>query len=338
MRQGKVSIASCPAQVKTQIDPTGEDKHEATKDEPTDGNKDEPTGRAIGTSHGFRLPAATALCIQGGIPHCNDGVGDLRRGGQWGCLRLPMLFCFTGSQDPLPNSLAFAINSVFPSHWGVSLGTVCQLSSSRLLPNVAIPCHPFSHPIHPRHVPLTPPFHPQRNCPTLSRARAPALGTWATLPEKEPARRARAAAVGASLPGWVCCIFFCLALVAFMDSPLLLCPPRLGAPATTGSSSSINCTESRLTALPNNLQPATKPPGNGRPSKKPSTCGIRYVCKSRVMLGWKGRSFMISLSRTTSAACGWNCSWAATGSEASSTFLGGSRDRKKVPLPAVVPE
>ena len=44
MRQGKVSIASCPAQVKTQIDPTGEDKHEATKDEPTDGNKDEPTG------------------------------------------------------------------------------------------------------------------------------------------------------------------------------------------------------------------------------------------------------------------------------------------------------
>ena len=71
--------------------------------------------------------------------------------------------------------------------------------------------------------------------------RAPALGTWATFPEKEAARRARAAGVGASLPGWVCCIF-CLALVALMDSPLLLCPPRLGAPATTGSSSSINCT------------------------------------------------------------------------------------------------
>ena len=50
-------------------------------------------GRAVGTSHGFRLPAATALCIQGGLPHRNNGVGHLRRGGQWGCLGLPVLPC-----------------------------------------------------------------------------------------------------------------------------------------------------------------------------------------------------------------------------------------------------
>ena len=39
----------------------------------------------------------------------------------------------------------------------------------------------------------------------------------------------------------VCCICFCFALVALIDSPLLLCLPRLGAPGTSGSSSSINC-------------------------------------------------------------------------------------------------
>ncbi len=44
MPQSEVRIASCAAQVKKQNDPTGEDKHEPTKDERTNGNKDEPTG------------------------------------------------------------------------------------------------------------------------------------------------------------------------------------------------------------------------------------------------------------------------------------------------------